>query len=103
MLRRHLHVKHGLEAAAYRARWRLSADHPIIAPSYSARRSALAKQLEIGRPPRQAEPSPPVSEAPAVAKRRGRKPSQPVTTSPEAAVAPAPKRRGRKPRALAAE
>jgi ROS/MUCR transcriptional regulator protein len=103
MLRRHLHVKHGLEAAAYRARWKLSADHPIIAPSYSERRSALAKQLGLGRLPRQAEPSPPVSETPPVTKRRGRKPSQPVTTSPGVVVAAAPKRRGRKPRTLAAE
>jgi len=100
MLRRHLRLKHGLETAAYRARWKLSADHPIIAPSYSARRSALAKELGLGRPPRQAELSPPVSEAPPVAKRRGRKPSQPVTTSPEASAPK--KRRERKPRTLAA-
>jgi predicted transcriptional regulator len=104
MLRRHLRMKHGLDAAAYRARWKLSADHPITAPSYSERRSALAKQLGLGRAPHQAaEPNPSVSEAPPAAKRRGRKPSQPVTTSPEVAAAPAPKRRGRKPRALAAE
>src|SRR5712692_5567921 len=101
MLRRHLRLKHGLSSAAYRARWKLSADHPLTAPSYSARRSALAKELGLGRPPRQAELSPPVSEVPPVAKRRGRKPSQPVTTS-DAAAAPAPKRRGRKPRTLAA-
>jgi integrase len=47
MLRRHLRVAHGLEIADYRARWRLPADHPLIAPSYSARRSRMAK--EIGR------------------------------------------------------
>jgi predicted transcriptional regulator len=103
MLRRHLRIKHGLDAAAYRARWKLSADHPLTAPSYSERRSALAKQLGLGRSPHQAELSPSVSEAPPAAKRRGRKPSQPVTTSPEVAAPPAPKRRGRKPRALAAE
>jgi predicted transcriptional regulator len=103
MLRRHLRIKHGLEAATYRARWKLSADHPLTAPSYSARRSALAKQLGLGRPPRQAELSPPVSEPPPAAKRRGRKPSQPVTTSPRVVAASAPKRRGRKPRTLAAE
>ncbi len=102
MLRRHLRIKHGLEVADYRARWKLSTDHPIIAPSYSARRSALAKELGLGRPPRQADPSPPVPKTPPVAKRRGRKPSQPVTTSPAVAAAPAPKRRGRKPRTLAA-
>jgi predicted transcriptional regulator len=35
MLRRHLRVAHGLEIADYRARWRLPADHPLTAPSYS--------------------------------------------------------------------
>jgi len=96
MLRRHLRIKHGLDAAAYRSRWKLSADHPLTAPSYSERRSAMAKQLGLGRSPHQ------VSKAPPAAKRRGRKPSQPVTTSPEVAAS-VPKRRGRKPRALAAE
>src|SRR6266849_1465194 len=33
MLRRHLRVAHGLEPAAYRIRWKLPADHPIIAPA----------------------------------------------------------------------
>src|SRR5262249_18830232 len=42
-LRRHLRVQHGLEAAAYRVRWKLSPDHPVTAPSYSERRSAMAK------------------------------------------------------------
>ena len=102
MLRRHLRIKHGLDAAAYRSRWKLSADHPLTAPSYSERRSAMAKQLGLGRSPHQTELSPSVSEAPPAAKRRGRKPSQPVTTSPEVAAS-VPKRRGRKPRALAAE
>jgi predicted transcriptional regulator len=64
-LRRHLRVRHGLEVAAYRARWKLSPDHALVAPSYSARRSAMAKQLGLGRKPV------PVEEAPAP-KRRGR-------------------------------
>jgi predicted transcriptional regulator len=48
-LRRHLRVAHGLDPAAYYARWRLAADYPITAPSYSARRSAMAKKLGLGR------------------------------------------------------
>lgn len=48
-LRRHLRVQHGLERAAYYARWNLPPDHPITAPAYSERRSALAKQLGLGR------------------------------------------------------
>ena len=36
MLRRHLRVAHGLEAADYRTRWKLPPDHPLTAPGYSA-------------------------------------------------------------------
>ena len=48
-LRRHLRLQHGLDRAAYFARWQLPPDHPIIAPDYSARRSALAKEFGLGR------------------------------------------------------
>jgi predicted transcriptional regulator len=90
MLRSHLRLKHGLEPADYRARWKLASDHPITAPSYSAQRSAMAKQLGLGRkragtsaitpaPPSVPQPSP-LELDPAFAaslsasKRRGRKP-----------------------------
>ena len=74
ILRRHLRVAHGLEPAAYRVRWKLSADHPITAPLYSERRSTMAKQIGLGRP-RQAVVSTPAPEVIAPpAKRRGRKP-----------------------------
>jgi predicted transcriptional regulator len=53
-LRRHLRVAHDLNPAAYYARWRLPADYPITAPAYSARRSAMAKKLGLGRDPRAA-------------------------------------------------
>ena len=49
MLRRHLGTRHGLSADAYLRRWNLPSDHPLTAPSYSARRSALARQLGLGR------------------------------------------------------
>ena len=49
ILRRHLRATHGLDPAAYRARWNLPADHPLTAPDHSARRSASAKQLGLGR------------------------------------------------------
>ena len=52
-LRRHLRMRHGLEAAEYRARWKLSPDHALVAPAYSMRRSAAAKEIGFGRnPPR---------------------------------------------------
>ncbi len=48
-LRRHLAAGHGLTVEQYRARWNLPRDHPMTAPSYSERRSGLAKQLGLGR------------------------------------------------------
>jgi predicted transcriptional regulator len=64
-LRRHLRVRHGLDVAAYRARWKLAPDHPVTAPGYSERRSEMAKQLGLGRQPA-------ASEAPRTPTRRGR-------------------------------
>src|SRR5215469_7678920 len=49
MLRPHLATRHELTGEQYRARWNLSREHPITAPSYSERRSGLAKQLGLGR------------------------------------------------------
>jgi predicted transcriptional regulator len=81
VLRRHLRTAHGLETVAYRARWNLPPDHPLISPNYSARRSAMAKQLGLGRKRGPAEVSPPISEVapPPAQKRRGRKPQSAVT------------------------
>jgi len=50
-LRRHLRTAHGLDIAGYRTRWNLPSDHLLIAPSYSARRSTVAKQIGLGRKP----------------------------------------------------
>jgi predicted transcriptional regulator len=55
ILRRYLRVAHGLEPAAYRARWRLPSDHPLTAPDYAAHRSVLARQLGLGRKRAEAE------------------------------------------------
>src|SRR5579872_4926466 len=49
MLRRHLTTAHGLSVEQYRARWKLAGDHAMTAPSYSERRSTMAKQLGLGR------------------------------------------------------
>ena len=59
-LRRHLRVRHGHDVAAYRARWKLSPDHPLTAPAYSEQRSAMAKQRGLGRQPipHEAPPAP---------------------------------------------
>ena len=51
-LKRHLRVAHSLDPLEYREKWGLRPDYPMVAPSYSARRSALAKQLGLGRKPK---------------------------------------------------
>jgi predicted transcriptional regulator len=76
-LRRHLRVAHDLEDADYRTRWKLPADYPLIAPSYSARRSRIAKDIGLGR--RAAEPSPSATERP-VTRPGGRRPRRPRAT-----------------------
>jgi predicted transcriptional regulator len=47
-LKRHLAVR-GLTPAQYREKWGLASDYPIVAPSYSARRSDLARTLGLGQ------------------------------------------------------
>lgn len=48
MLKRHLKTAFGLTPEAYRERWGLPADYPMVAPSYSKRRSSLAKEIGLG-------------------------------------------------------
>ena len=48
MLKRHLFV-HGLTPAAYREKFGLPKDYPIVAASYAARRSELAQKAGLGR------------------------------------------------------
>lgn len=48
-LKRHL-TGHGLDPRAYRERYGLPADYPMVAPNYAAQRSALAKAIGLGRP-----------------------------------------------------
>jgi predicted transcriptional regulator len=49
MLKRYLRSRFGLTPEAYRAKWNLSADYPMTAPNYAARRSALAKEIGLGK------------------------------------------------------
>jgi predicted transcriptional regulator len=49
MLRGHLQSSHGLTPNEYRARWGLPRAHPLTAPAYSERRSALAKKIGLGQ------------------------------------------------------
>ena len=40
-----------LTPQAYRAKWGLKPDYPMVAPAYSAKRQALAKEIGLGRKP----------------------------------------------------
>ena len=67
-LKRHLSTK-GLSPDEYRTRYGLPKDYPMVAPSYSAQRSELARSLGLGR--KAAVPAPaPEPEVPA---KRGRR------------------------------
>jgi predicted transcriptional regulator len=50
-LKRHLTLR-GLTPADYKAKWGLPHDYPMTAPSYSARRSELAKSSGLGIAPK---------------------------------------------------
>ena len=58
MLKRHLITDHGLTPKEYRAKWGLKPDYPMVAPSYSAQRQMLAKQIGLGRKPAPPPPGP---------------------------------------------
>src|SRR5689334_20947183 len=63
MLKRHLQTSYGLSPEAYRAKWGLPRDYPMVAPNYAATRSGLAKKIGLGRKPEGSEPA--VSRLPA--------------------------------------
>ena len=49
MLKRHLQSAYGMTPADYRVRWDLPQDYPMVAPNYVEKRSALARQIGLGR------------------------------------------------------
>ena len=108
-LRRHISSRHGLSANEYLKRWGLRQDHPLTAPAYSEHRSALAKQLGLGRKQSTVAAPEPATAEPAAAipdrevqttprpRRTSRSRSKPDVES-EAASAPT---RSRRPRSRA--
>lgn len=48
-LKRHIMNEYGLTPEAYREKWSLDASYPMVAPNYSTRRSALARENGLGR------------------------------------------------------
>jgi len=51
MLKRYLRSRYSLSPEAYRTRWALPPDYPMVAPNYAARRSEFAKKIGLGRIP----------------------------------------------------
>lgn len=50
-LKRHLMSKYGMTPEAYRKKWGLPKDYPMVAPNYASARSELAKRMGLGRKP----------------------------------------------------
>ena len=48
-LKRHLRTQYNMTPEQYREKWGLPADYPMVAPSYAAARSQLAKQMGLGQ------------------------------------------------------
>lgn len=48
-LKRHLRTKFELTPKAYREKWGLPVDYPMVAPNYSVERSRLAKRTGLGK------------------------------------------------------
>lgn len=82
MLKRHLMTSYDLTPQAYRERWGLPPDYPMVAPSYAEKRSTLAKSIGLGRRP--ASPAADTAQP------------QPQPKAKEEHVTPIPKTRGRK-------
>ena len=48
MLKRHLKTAYNMTPEAYRERWGLPSDYPMVAPNYARQRSRLAKEIGLG-------------------------------------------------------
>jgi predicted transcriptional regulator len=48
MLKRHLKTAYNMSPEAYRERWGLPNDYPMVAPNYAQQRSRLAKEIGLG-------------------------------------------------------
>jgi predicted transcriptional regulator len=48
-LKRHLMSHYNMTPEQYREKWGLPADYPMVAPSYAAQRSKLAREMGLGR------------------------------------------------------
>lgn len=62
MLKRHLMTSYQMTPEQYRAKWKLPADYPMVAPNYAEQRRSLALTIGLGRksakPAASSEPAP---------------------------------------------
>jgi len=54
MLKRYLRSRYDMSPDDYRRRWGLGPDYPMVAPSYTQRRSEFAKRIGLGKGARKA-------------------------------------------------
>lgn len=57
MLKRYLRTNFDLSPEAYRAKWGLPADYPMVAPNYAETRRVLAHKIGLGRKPAAVQPT----------------------------------------------
>lgn len=57
-LKRHLRTSYGMTPEAYREKWGLPKDYPMVAPAYAAARSELAKNMGLGQTRKKAPVAP---------------------------------------------
>ena len=65
MLKRHLKTSFNMTPDDYRTKWGLAREYPMVAPSYAAKRSSLAKSIGLGRKPLAESLEPVVTKLPA--------------------------------------
>jgi len=95
MLKRHLMTQYQMTPADYRAKWKLPADYPMVAPNYAAQRRKLAHEIGLGRKAQPAAPAP--QPAPATAKRAAKPKAAANGAKKPTAKAQHPQRRPRRP------
>lgn len=61
MLKRHLKAEHGLTEDEYRQKFGLADDFPLVAPNYSKRKAAYAKDVGLGKYNRDTAPEQTIS------------------------------------------
>jgi predicted transcriptional regulator len=77
MLKRHLMTHFQMTPDDYRAKWKLPADYPMVAPNYAEKRRSLAHQIGLGRKAKSPRATPPAAGKGGAGKRK----ASPASTS----------------------